>query len=73
MCVCILSYFDIDLYVLRAGVSVNAGSGGEEMEEILYVWRLWGETADHAGRSYLWVLQWGFVPRVGARPSRAGS
>lgn len=34
MCVCILSYYDIDLYVLRAGVSVNAGSGGEEMEEI---------------------------------------
>lgn len=55
MCVCILSYFDIDIYVLRAGVSVNAGSGGEEMEEICLV--LWGETADHAERPYLWVLQ----------------
>lgn len=38
MCGCILCYFDIDIYVLRAGVSVNAGSGGEEMEEIQYVW-----------------------------------
>lgn len=37
MCVCILCYYCIDLYVLRAGVSVNAGSGGEEMEEICLV------------------------------------
>lgn len=69
---CILSYYVIDLYVLRAGVSVNAGSGGEEMEEICLA-PLGRETADHAGHPYLQVLQWGFVPRVEAGPLRAGS
>lgn len=34
VCVRILSYYVIDLHVLKAGVSVNAGSGGEEMEKI---------------------------------------
>jgi len=40
VCVCAYYVTTTDLYVLRAGVSVNAGGGGEEMEEIQYVWRL---------------------------------
>ncbi len=70
MCVCILSYFDIDLYVLRAGVSVNAGIGGEEMEEICLA--PLGRDCRPCWASLSLGTTVGFCTGVGARPSRAG-